>query len=66
MKPKYFLFAIFLAALVLSGKFYFDGSRYVAALMLLMALASALNVTKPVANKKTHFKDVVRLFVEQK
>lgn len=64
MKPKHLFFVIFLVSLVLSGKFFLADSPYLAALMLLMALASALNSSRLEANK--NFKDVVRLFVEQK
>lgn len=65
MKTKYLFFVVFLAALVLSGKFYFEGSPYLATLLLLMALASALNLSRPEAKKATRFKDIVHLFTKQ-
>lgn len=66
MKPKHLFFVIFLVSMGLSGKFFLADSPHLAALMLLIALASALNSSRLEANKKTNFKDVVRLFVEQK
>lgn len=66
MKPKHLFFVVFIAALVLSGYFYLNGHPYLAVLLLMMALASALNASKPEANKKATFKDISRLFVEQR
>mgnify|MGYP000862616239 CR=1 FL=1 len=66
MRQKHLFFVVFIASLMLSGKFFFANSPYLASLMLLMALASALNASRPEADKKTHFKDIVNLFVEQK
>lgn len=66
MKPKHLFFLVFITALVLSGYYYLNGHPYLAVLMLLMALASALNASKPEANKKATFKDISRLFIEQR
>lgn len=54
---------LFVVTLVWSGFAYFQEREGMAILLLLMALASALNASSPYAKMRVSMSDMVRLFV---
>lgn len=66
MKSKHLFFILFVVALVWSGAAYFQGHEGLAALLLLMALASVLNTSGSEANKPASMRALVNLVLPPK
>lgn len=66
MKPKHLFFIVFVFALFLAAKLYAEGHELVALLCLAMAGASALNASRPGANRRASFRELIDLFVKTK
>lgn len=66
MKPKHLFSIVFVFALLLAAKLYSDGHALVALLCLAMAGASALNASRPDANRRVGFRELIDLVVKTK